>query len=289
MPHPEPKVCVLPYGRRLGYHPARLPLDSLLWPLGQPDGIAGKTLADLSPDDHLLIPPHTSLFFHPSFGTKARVSVVLLEPRAVHRKQMDLIRLFHRRFFRVLTGDSILLASCPNAAFFPVAGSWVEDWDQIDLTKTAMCSLIASEKTRQAGHKLRHSLVRWCRDTGQPVEILGRGYKPFAAKSSGLAPYRFSVVIENVREQNYFSEKLVDALLCRTVPIYWGCPNITDFFDPGSMILCQSEAEIRQAITRTSDADYTARLPALNRARDTAAQNYTGLYGRAARALLASV
>ena len=37
------------------------------------------------------------------------------------------------------------------------------------------------------------------------------------------------------------------------------------------------------------DADYTARLPALNRARDTAAQNYTGLYGRAARALLASV
>jgi len=34
-----------------------------------------------------------------------------------------------------------------------------------------------------------------------------------------LTPYRYSVVIENVREPGYFSEKLVDALLCGTVPI----------------------------------------------------------------------
>ncbi|MFD1511164.1 hypothetical protein [Lacimonas salitolerans] len=90
---------------------------------------------------------------------------------------MSLIRLFHRRFHRVLTADSDLLAHCPNAAFFPIAGSWVPDWQKIDLTKHAMCSLIASAKAKQPGHKLRHVVADWSRETGQDIDIMGRGYK----------------------------------------------------------------------------------------------------------------
>lgn len=283
----QPRVCVLPYGQRLGWQPARVPLSDLHWPLGVPDGIAGQTLADLGPDDHLLTPPNTVLFFRPTFGTRARVSVMLLEPRAVHHKHMTLIRLFHRRFHRVLTADSALLTQCPNAAFFPIAGSWVPDWQDIDLSKQAMCSLIASGKTKQAGHKLRHTVVDWSRKTGQDIDIMGRGYKPFAEKSDGLARYRYSIVIENAREQNYFTEKLIDALLCQTVPIYWGCPNIGDFFDTGAMVICNSMADIQRAIAQMSEADYAARLPALIRARDVAANKYTDFYVRAAQTVLA--
>jgi len=283
----QPRVCVLPYGQRLGWHPSRLPLTDLHWPLGVPDGIEGQTLADLAPEDHLLTPPHKTLFFRPSFGTRAKVSVMLLEPRAVHHKHMTRIRLFHRRFHRVLTADSLLLAQCPNAAFFPIAGCWVPDWQDIDLTKHAMCSLIASGKTKQPGHKLRHAVVDWSRKTGQDIDIMGRGYKPFAEKSDGLAPYRYSIVIENAREQNYFTEKLIDALLCQTVPIYWGCPNIGDFFDTGGMMICNSMADIQQAIAQMSEVDYATRLPALIRARDVAASTYMDFYVRAAQTVLA--
>ena len=78
-----------------------------------------------------------------------------------------------------------------------------------------------------------------------------------------LARYRFSVVIENVREANYFSEKLVDAVLCNTVPIYWGCPNLERFVDTAGIIRCQSEADIREAVKRATKEEFERRLPRL--------------------------
>jgi hypothetical protein len=41
----------------------------------------------------------------------------------------------------------------------------------------------------------------------------------------------YSVAVESSSETNYFTEKLIDCLITKTIPIYWGCPNISDFFD----------------------------------------------------------
>lgn len=95
----------------------------------------------------------------------------------------------------------------------------------------------------------------------QAAEGVGRGYREIARKSEGLAPYRFSVVIENSREKGYFSEKLIDALMCRTVPIYWGAPDIGDYFDTEGMIVCQSFEDIAQACRQLSEADHARRAP----------------------------
>lgn len=43
-------------------------------------------------------------------------------------------------------------------------------------------------------------------------------------------PYHYQLVMENSQETNYFSEKFADAILSWNIPIYWGCPNIHDFF-----------------------------------------------------------
>jgi hypothetical protein len=43
-------------------------------------------------------------------------------------------------------------------------------------------------------------------------------------------------VIENDRAPNYFTEKLIDCFALGTIPIYWGCPNIGDFFDARGII-----------------------------------------------------
>lgn len=117
------------------------------------------------------------------------------------------------------------------------------------------------------------------------MDVMGRGYKPFDRKSDGLAPYRFSVVIENVREPNYFTEKLVDAVLCETVPIYWGCPNIDRFLDPEGMILCNSAEDVRNAIRHADAAEYERRLPALRAIKEKAA-HWGDLETRAAQVVL---
>ena len=190
-----------------------------------------------------------------------------------------------KRFHRVLSYNEALLAKIPNGIFFPYGSTWVPEWRELDLTKRRMCSLIASKKRSQEGHVLRHATVEHIEARGCDVDVMGQGYKPFGAKAEGLAPFRYSVVIENVRERNCFTEKVVDAVLCRTVPIYWGCPNLGDFMDTSGMILCDSAAEIEAALAAMSEEDYVARLPGLDAARP-GAEAYADILARAARAVL---
>ena len=53
-------------------------------------------------------------------------------------------------------------------------------------------------------------------------------------KLRGLIDYEYSIVLENSQEKNYFTEKLADALLSWSVPLYWGCPNMHNFFPKNS-------------------------------------------------------
>jgi len=53
-------------------------------------------------------------------------------------------------------------------------------------------------------------------------------------KYRGLAPYEYSIAMENSQQLNYFSEKIIDCFLSWTMPIYWGCPNISEYFPEDS-------------------------------------------------------
>jgi hypothetical protein len=276
-----PRIAVLPSDMKLGYRPEGIALDRLIWPLGRPDGIGDGVLGDLGPEDHLIVFPRKTVHVRPSFGTRARVSIMVLEPPAIHGGHLRALRFSWRRFFRVLSYDAALLAAIPNGVFFAHGGTWVPEWRELTLDKSRMISLIASDKRSQEGHRLRHQIADWARAKGLDLDVMGRGYTPFDAKADGLASYRYSVVIENGRVPNYFTEKLLDAILCQTVPIYWGCPNIGDFMDTSGMILCDSEAALQDAITRISPEDYVARLPAL-RALEGAAEQYGDILKRAA-------
>ncbi|WP_407495245.1 glycosyltransferase family 10 domain-containing protein [Pseudooceanicola sp. MF1-13] len=230
----EPAIAVLPYGVLLGAGYLNLSCDDLEWPLGQPDRLRQKSLRDMTRDDHLIVYPRPALHYRPLFGLKARVSMMVQEPRAIHWDHRLLLRASWRKFHRVLTHDRDLISKIPNGVFVPFGTTWVPNWQELDLTKSKNCSLIASSKTSQEGHKLRHSVADYVKAQQLDVDVMGSGYRSFETKSDGLASYRYSVVIENVREPDYFTEKLLDALLCLTVPIYWGCPNIGGLFRHGS-------------------------------------------------------
>ncbi len=280
----EPAIAILPYGSKQGPALPGRPLDDLDWPLGRPNRLQHGTVADLLPDDHLILYPKTAMHLQLRRGIRARVSVMVVEPSVIHARHLKLLRWTWRRFHRVLTHDDALLAAIPNGIFHAFGSTWVPDYAALDIHKTAAMSLIASAKRDFEGHRLRHEMVDFVQAEGHDVAILGRGYAPFGHKSEGLAPYRFSVVIENIRERNYFTEKIVDAVLCETVPIYWGCPNIGDFIDPRAMLVCQDAAEMKQAIRNVTTAQYDAMTPALRAAKSQAA-HWGDMEGRAARAL----
>jgi hypothetical protein len=284
----DPAIAVLPYGVGLGPHLGAMPVTELIWPLGCPDRLSGATVGDLCADDHLIVFPNTMTHLGVRRGTRAQISLILGEPSVIHAKHLALLRLTHGRFWRVLSFNEVLLSRIPNGIFFPLGTTWVPEWRDLPLDKTKMCSLVASAKRDSTGHKLRHKIVDWLRDSSQDVEVMGRGYTAFEHKADGLAPYRYSVVIENVREQNYFSEKLVDAVLCNTVPIYWGCPNLGRFIDTSGIIQCHSQDDIQRAVQSMSEDDFAARLPQIQAIQPDLAR-YCNLERRAAEAILASL
>ncbi|MGJ8569309.1 MAG: glycosyltransferase family 10 domain-containing protein [Hoeflea sp.] len=255
-----PAVAVLPYNTRVTSRLAQRSLDDLEWPLGRPERLSQGSISDLKETDHIIAYVSSRLLYMPRPGIRAKVSVMVVEPKAVHGRNMACLRLAWWRFFAVLTCNPSLLGAIPNGVRFLFGSTWVPDWPETDMSKNRMLSLIASTKDYLEGHKLRHRTVDWIKSGSIDAEILGRGYAPFERKSDGLAPFRYSVIIENVRETSYFTEKLVDCLLCETVPIYWGAPDIGEIFDPRGMIVCTSFGDIQAAIASISAVDYQSRL-----------------------------
>jgi hypothetical protein len=51
-----------------------------------------------------------------------------------------------------------------------------------------------------------------------------------------LNNYKFMICFENSSVENYFTEKLINAFYAGTIPIYWGCPNISDYVNMKSIL-----------------------------------------------------
>ena len=56
---------------------------------------------------------------------------------------------------------------------------------------------------------------------------------PKRCKYDGLIPYSYSISLENGKLKN-FCTRVWEPFLCWTMPIYWGCPNIEDFYPEDS-------------------------------------------------------
>jgi len=170
-----------------------------------------------------------------------------------------------------------LLKNISNSSFFYFGSTFLEDWHNIDIRKTKMASLIASSQNKLVGHKLRHEIAEHIKRNNFNISLIGRGYKPFDKKEDGLKSYRYSIVIENSSEKDYFTEKVIDACLLETIPIYWGAPNIAKYFDTRGFIICRNVDQILLAIKSMSIDDYNSKIKWIKKNRETAAYhaNYT--------------
>lgn len=256
-------VALLPYG-----HPqkqlsrlARQPLAGMSW-FGAPPAQA-QNVGDLSADDHLLMMVSSRALTANLRHVRCAVSTLLLEPPAVQQRYYRVLSLVGSRYHRIFTYSDHLIHRLQNATHLPHGGASIAPPPADAMAKIALVSLVASRKRTTAGHRLRHRVADWSRSSQTPLDLFGRGYRPVESVTTALAPYRYSVVIENSRFPGYFTEKLIDCLLCRTVPIYWGDPNILSHFEPAGIINCQSEAELYESIAACSEQDYQDRLSAI--------------------------
>jgi hypothetical protein len=56
-------------------------------------------------------------------------------------------------------------------------------------------------------------------------------------KINFIKNYKFNLCYENTRQTGYITEKLTDAMLAKTIPIYWGCDRVGEEFNKKSFLL----------------------------------------------------
>ena len=96
-------------------------------------------------------------------------------------------------------------------------------------------SWITSNKTHFPGHRDRMEFLDRIRGHVD-FDLFGRGFEFVADKWDALAPYRYSIVVENFRGPLYWSEKIADCFLAWTFPIYCGCTRLGDYFPEESFL-----------------------------------------------------
>lgn len=104
--------------------------------------------------------------------------------------------------------------------------------------KSFRLSSIISNLTSSPSHKERYTFINKLKGHYKnELEWFSRGENTFLEdKWDGLAPYEYSIAVENSSYDNYFTEKITDCFLAFTMPFYSGCHNLKDFFDDRSFV-----------------------------------------------------
>jgi len=103
--------------------------------------------------------------------------------------------------------------------------------------KTKLISVISSNKVFTEGHKKRLDFVEKIKTHfGDQIDVFGRGIKDFDDKWDVIADYKYTIAIENDDCDDWVTEKFFDCLYARTLPFYYGCPNLEEIVDKNTFI-----------------------------------------------------
>ncbi|MEK0336748.1 MAG: hypothetical protein QQN41_04855 [Nitrosopumilus sp.] len=162
-------------------------------------------------------------------------------------------------FAAVATCDDSLVDKYPDKMIFvPYGGILVPLESTRIYEKTKLCSM-----TMGTIYPPRDVVYSKYKDSGK-VDFLGKAVnKPYASTEDGFKDYMYHITIASSCQNRYFSQNLTDAFACGTVPIWWGCPGIGDFFDINGMIIVNSLVELDEALKKISPEDYNNRLSAV--------------------------
>lgn len=214
-----------------------------------------------------------------------------MEPKNLNDISEEIIQ-NHVFFDKILTSFVEVLNSCKNSELFLYASCWIltdkekksvslkKDYHNIfDTNKKFKLSHVMSGKNFLPGHHLRHQtkeLIKKQREyeLNFPDSISGE------FKYTLFEDAMFHIAIENTKNHNYISEKIVDCFMSYTIPIYWGTPNVSDFFNKDGIIFFETEEDLEKILNNLTPEDYISRMGAIIENYQIASENFGFWYDR---------
>ena len=141
-------------------------------------------------------------------------------------------------FSFILTQNDKVLNNCDNVLYQPFGHTWFKpDQYNKEYKKEFKLAHLQGKLLKTYGHSLRHQVTFRKNEFKIPTKF----YETYGdrnniedarlGKEFIFSDSQFGVIIENISSRGYFTEKILDCFLLKTIPFYWGCSNIGDFFD----------------------------------------------------------
>lgn len=208
--------------------------------------------------DGIIVLQSTSRYQHKKLCVKDGNSLmVVMEPPDILRMPSMYINQF----------DHVLTPNCKVRGVHTIESQFGQIWTvnksyqslaaMKPVNKTRYFSTVTSTKVVTRGHKQRLKLAcRIQQEFFSCFDWYGRGVREIKDKWDAIAPYRYHLIFENGRWDHYWTEKLTDAFMGFSLPIYVGCPNITDYFAKESIVVlddknpCRAIDQLKEVLER---------------------------------------
>lgn len=170
---------------------------------------------------------------------------------AIHHGKLDFILTYYQPFLNL---DD-------RYKFAPYAGTWLPECEWGIRPKTRNISMLIGDKESTQGHILRKQIaghydkgIDFYGLKGQPVNY------SWQTKFLTLNTYRYSIITETCKEDNLFTEWLLDAFMVGTIPIYWGCSNADEFFNTDGILEFDELNDLDYLLRQLQDDGFAKRL-----------------------------
>jgi len=242
-------------------------------------GCSGNYLIDRKDINlKLIIDPPKNYFYQKLAEDRIKFDKLILlqgmEPKEINFIDKEIIQ-FKNNFDIILTSSMEVLNSCENSEKFLGVSSWIltdnnknqinlkQDYTNIFSTnKNFKLSNVMSKKNFLHGHQLRHKVKEIVKKQ-RNFELFFPESIPTNQKYKLFEDTMFHIAIENTRNHNYISEKILDCFMSYTLPIYWGCPNIGDYFNTEGIILFENEEQLENILDNLDENQYKKRIDAI--------------------------
>jgi len=201
--------------------------------------------------------------------TEAKFKVFIggLEPRkildTIYQQQQIIDN--SSKFDLILTSFDEVISQVPHAHLFPFGSSWIKK-DFKRVATNYEISFLCGPKNHPVnhphhlpGHAFRHEVYNnISKIKNIPLKLmysLDPNNKQYIFNTS-----QFSIIMENSVRDNYFTEKLIDCLITKTIPIYHGCSNIGNFFNKKGIITFSSLEDLLNKVSLLNENIYSSKL-----------------------------
>jgi hypothetical protein len=199
--------------------------------------------------------------------------ITLHEPNEYFNKHDWVIKNQHL-FNVILTWNDKVLNNCENAMFLPFGHTWFKpDQYEKEHKKEFKIAHLRGNLLKSYGHQIRWEILDRQNEIKVPTkffDIYGDRHNIERARIDNEEVFgdsMFGVAIENFSHRGWFSEKILDCFLLKTIPIYWGCSNIGDYFNKEGIIKFKESDDFIYIVNELTEEYYHSK-------RDIIEENY---------------